>query len=48
MTFQELFEDLLVAWRSHEDLRGRAARPDQLIDSQLRLEAARQAIRHTM
>jgi hypothetical protein len=44
MSFQLAFDELLSAWRSHEELRDSGAGFDQLITSRQRLEAARHSV----
>ncbi len=41
MNFQRAFNDLLSAWRFHEELREHGAGFDEIVDSQIRLQAAR-------
>ena len=41
MTFQRAFDDLLSAWRSNQELREHGASFAEIVDSQIRLQAAR-------
>ncbi len=44
MSFQLAFDELLAAWRSHEELREQGAGFDELITSRQRLETARHSV----